>query len=200
MRSALQFRQVCSPSPTKWSNRARFCCMALRSLLALFDRSGRSLVWSISGEERTFGQGAQPTRLTHRHTSRPPITALQKVQGLSGIHFRRAIGRRSSKTFDYCRRSWPTGANGPCPVAPYPFDPCPLDPCPLDLYRLGPRPFAPCPSGHDPFDPYPHRGVVPRNGLPYEKRSCRLHEILHLLERRRQAEARGRRRGKQQRW
>ena len=41
MRSALQFRQVCSPSPTKWSNRARFCCMALRSLLALNCRAGR---------------------------------------------------------------------------------------------------------------------------------------------------------------
>ena len=38
MRSALQFRQVCSPSPTKWSNRARFCCMALWSLLALSDQ------------------------------------------------------------------------------------------------------------------------------------------------------------------
>ena len=38
MRSALQFPQVCSPSPTKWSNRARFCCMALWSLLALSDQ------------------------------------------------------------------------------------------------------------------------------------------------------------------
>jgi hypothetical protein len=115
--------------------------------------------------------------------------ALRRVQGLSGSRFQRAIGHRSSKTFDYCRRSYLTGANGPCPFAPCHFDPYLLDPYPLDPCRLGPCPFAPCPSGPDPFGPCPHRGAVPRDGLPYENRSCRLHENLHLLEQRRQAGA-----------
>jgi hypothetical protein len=157
-------------------------------------RSGR--YWGRSGHRTTI---ANRSFMTQSDISKPPITTLRKVRGLSGSHFRRAIVHRSSKTFDYCRRSWLTGANG-CPVAPYPLDPGPLDPCRPDLYLLGPCPFVPCPSGPDPFGPYPHRGAVPRSGFPYEKRSCRLHEILHLLERRPQAEAIGRRRGKQQRW
>jgi hypothetical protein len=114
---------------------------------------------------------------------------MRASQRLSEAHFQCAIAHSCSTTFVSCRRNQPSGANGPCSFAPCLLGPYLLCPCLLGSYL-----------GSYPFGPYPHRGAVHQNDLPYEKRPFRLHENLHCPEPQRQAETRACRRGKQQRW